>query len=231
MPSWQGTITPWNYPRTRSPIVCQRKCPGRPGFTNIGTAESHWWVCGACRRPTEEWLRGQGDTMLNKFVGGPLDGMVYTSSSLLEDASLAHLVLGYVYTSEVAHSPTTAATARVWELSATVDTTNTDAQNGVHKMTAPQETQESPVAEAPAPPAEPVDVSGIVNRRKSLQLSRTPVAAQAGMTVAQLARIENGGKRTTPEEVAQVTAALDALEAQQPVAATPTPEGGAPDPA
>src|SRR3982751_2041745 len=87
---WQAVITPWKYPTSQSELLCRRKCSGRPGFTNIGSAETHWWVCGACHRPTEEWFRGQGDAVLNKFVDGALDGMVYTSSSVLDDPRLAH---------------------------------------------------------------------------------------------------------------------------------------------
>jgi DNA-binding transcriptional regulator YiaG len=172
--------------------------------------------------------------VLNKFSGGPLDGMVYTSSSLLDDPRLTHFVNGYSCTGTIVHSQATNAVARVWELSATVDTSRTTTQNGASPVTAPETTESTEAAEAPAPEAPPVDASGIVQKRKDLKLSRTPVAAQAQITVAQLARIENGGKRTTQAEVDQVNAALDALalqvQAAQAAAPTPAPEGSA-DPA
>ena len=50
-------------------------------------------------------------------------------------------------------------------------------------------------------------------RRKALKLSRGQVATQSGLTQAKVYRIEKGGARTTEEETAAVTAALDALEA------------------
>lgn len=76
-------------------------------------------------------------------------------------------------------------------------------------------------APAPAPAAvvEPVDVSDLLSKRNSLKLSRTVVANKAGVTVAQLYRIEQGGKRTTEDEAAKVRQALVELEAEQPVAA------------
>lgn len=81
---------------------------------------------------------------------------------------------------------------------------------------------------APAPaPAEPVDVSDLLAKRNALKLSRTTVAAKANITVAQLYRIEQGGKRTTANEATKVREALAELEAEQPAPAAAT-EGETP---
>lgn len=166
--------------------------------------------------------------MLHKFVGGPLDGLVYTSITLLDDTRLSHTLLGYRCTGDVVHSQVTGAVARVWEPSATVDTAGTSMQNGATEVTAPETTESAETTEAAAV-VETVDGAPTKARREALKLSRTPVAAQAGMTVAQLARIENGGKRTTQAEVDQVNAALDELE-KQTAQAQPAGDAAAPNP-
>lgn len=217
---WEGIITTWNYPR--SPLICHG-CSGRRGFTNISTdPDIQWWVCGKCLKPTEGWFKSQGDDVLNMFRGGPLDGYVYTSTTLLSDNRLINLVLGYQFGNEVVTSVTTGKTARVWSFDKVPLAATTDPQEGNKKMTSAQETQES--AEAPAPAPEPIDASDIRVKREELKLSRTPLAAEAGVTIAQLARIENGGKRTTQAEADQVRAALTRLAERQPAPA-PTAEG------
>lgn len=170
--------------------------------------------------------------MLNKFQGGPLDQMVYASSTLLSDARLAHLVQNYIWTSEIITSDLTGRTARVWLFQpAQPDTVSPNVDNhgrGNTKMTAPQESQETGTVEAEAQPAaEPVQTADLLETRKRLGLSRTPVAEAAGVSIAMLARIEKGGARTTAEEAQVVRNALAKLEqeAAQAPAAEPATAG------
>lgn len=217
--------------------LCCRGCGRRPGFTNLGKGENQWWVCSECNMPTEQWWSTQGDEVLNKFTDGPLDGMVYTSTSILNDPRLTHLLLGYTFTQEVVKSEKTGAIARVWLFSSThhasvvqASTTPTESStNGRGIMTAPESTETAPAAPAP----ESVNTSDLLKARNDLKLSRTQVSQAAGVTVAQLARIENGGKRTTEAEATQVRTALDKLRANQPAAVPAPPVEGeaAPDPA
>lgn len=80
--------------------------------------------------------------------------------------------------------------------------------------TVPVDTEQTPVG------------TPLLDRRKALKVSRAKVAAEAGLTQAKIYRIENAGARTTPEESAVVSAALDRLEAAAGSAA-PAPEAGA----
>lgn len=212
---------------SKHPLCCSG-CPGRNGFTNRAAAPGEWWVCSSCHRPTEGWFRGQGDAVLNKFTGGPLDAMVYTSSSLLDDPRLSNLILGYQFTPEILTSENTGAIARVWlyaapqpgSVSQARSTETTTPINGRGTMTATEESTETAAAE-PVAPVEPVNVSDLLTKRNALKLSRTPVSQAAGVTVAQLARIEKGGPRTTQAEADQVRAALVKLEAEAPIPAPP----------
>jgi hypothetical protein len=220
-------------PKSSSALICKvLSCSRRPGFTNIGTAANQWWVCGSCLRPTERWFKSQGDAMLNMFRGGPLSGMVYDSTMLLTDLRLAHVVLGYKWTNEILKSETTQQEARVWLFSneqpdrvtpSGQPTAMSSPLEGA-TMTAEPTPEVPQVPDAPATPepaavVEPVDVSDLLTKRNSLKLSRTVVANKADVTVAQLYRIEQGGKRTTQAEADKVRQALRELEADQPAPA------------
>lgn len=80
--------------------------------------------------------------------------------------------------------------------------------------------------EEQATASEPIENS-TMDRRKALKLARPVVAERAGITVAQLARIELAADkvsgRTTADEVAVVNTALNALEAEKAESATPDP--------
>lgn len=91
------------------------------------------------------------------------------------------------------------------------------------------ESTETPATETAAP-VEPVITADLLETRKRLGLSRTPVSEAAGVTVAQLARIEKGGNRTTAAEAQQVRDALAKLEAEAPAPAAEATEAAS-DPA
>jgi hypothetical protein len=58
--------------------------------------------------------RNEEDMALVKFVGGSLDGNVYTTETLLSDATLSPHILDYVWTSERVTSESTGAVAQIW---------------------------------------------------------------------------------------------------------------------
>lgn len=58
----------------------------------------------------------------------------------------------------------------------------------------------------------PKQPTNIRDLREFKQLSQDAVAAAAGVTYSRFVRIEEGSGKTTPEEVAQVMAALQAME-------------------
>ena len=67
-------------------------------------------------------------------------------------------------------------------------------------------------------------MSSLKERREALKVSRAKVAEDAGLTSAKIYRIETGGKRTTDEEVQQVSDALGRLEAAAGAEAQPDPQ-------
>lgn len=205
-------------------VTCE--CPAPSGFTNLGNIDSYqWWVHASCGRPTEPWLRAQGEDVLNFFKGGPLDGKAYSTSALLDATDPGHVawvtqLLEYQWTPDVVVSPKTGMSARVW----------------LHSSLAPvlqvNETAQAPVsASAAAGPPSPASseegnemaakkkteaapTGTLEDRRKTGGFSRNQVADKAGLSVAVVYRVEKGvSGKTTAEETAAVTSALDALEA------------------
>jgi hypothetical protein len=162
------------------------------------------------------WIKAMGDTVLNFFVGGPLNEMAYPTSTCLTDTTLHSLITEYVWTDEVRKSASTGRIARVWMHkptqkpgSVTHDRNNHNA--GGFTMTE-QTTQESQ-AEAQAP----VDTSGLAEARGALKVSRQKVAdaSDGKLTVAKVWRLEQGaGKKNTQDEVDAYKQALRVLEAQ-----------------
>lgn len=214
---------PWNVLQMNdisSPLICTDLCGQRHGYTNLGDSENQWWVGGGCKKPTLQWLKAQGDTVLNFFVGGSLDGMAYATSTLLAETSLHSLITEYRFTNEVRKSQATGRIARVWihippaEPGSVTHNRNTNPE-GVSTMTE-QTTQESQ-----APEQAPVDTSGLAEARGALKVSRQKVADASGgqLTVAKVWRLEQGAnKRTTQAEVDAYRAALETLQAQAPAA-------------
>lgn len=212
-------------------IVCAGHLSGvtraEAGFTNIGPPTYEWWVCAHCRKPTAAWLLAQGETVLNYFRGGPADSLAYETKFLLLDPAAKDVpVQQYKWTPEIIVSAKTGAEARVWayigESAAAQDaaavqdiggsSADEDVTGGHDDMTA----KKAPAAAKPAAakPAKTDDAAGpLLERRTTGKFSRAQVAEAAGITVAQVYRIEKGGSRTTDEETANVTSALESLEA------------------
>lgn len=205
---------------TDSPLVCQDSCGQRKGYTNLGDADNQWWVAGGCLKPTFLWLKVQGDTVLNLFVGGPLDSAAYATSVLLGEVSMHSLITEYTWTQEIRTSELTGRKARVWRHSSlsacgtVVNAGTTHRQGDMNKMSDNTTTKESTEQAAPAPAP---DTSGLEQARAKLGVSRTKISDATGgkLTVAQVYRLERGaGKRTTQEEVDAYQNALRILEAQ-----------------
>lgn len=55
-------------------------------------------------------------------------------------------------------------------------------------------------------------------RRKELKISRAQLSARSGLSQAKIMRIEKGGSRTTDEEIAALTKALEVVAEEQGVA-------------
>jgi len=205
-------------------LVCQ--CEGPAGFTNMGHGlTTQWWVHGACGRPTEPWVRAQGEDVLNYFRGGPWDGTAYTTSALLEGSDPERVrwvaaINEYVWTPEVIISEKTGASARVWihkSLPQNVEVplhkqapAPTPAANGTATAATSSQEGATTMAKKTVPP--PPSTDNLEDRRKAGGFSRAQVAEAAGITVSKVYRIEKGGARTTEEETAAVTAALASLE-------------------
>jgi hypothetical protein len=222
-------------------ITCRGGCGGRKGFSNRGDGKNQWWVCSQCGLPTEQWLRAQGDDVLNMFCGGPIDGYVYTTTLLLSVEGLRIPVAQYVWTPEIIVSEKTGRAARVWRFQpgegpgnvALAGNTTIPISGAVKNMSETPESTVNHEAAAAAPVSEPIDTADLRPRREALKASRTQVAVEAGVTVAQLYRIETGGKRTTAEEAKTVRDAIERLErnaADVAAAQTPAQGAGAPDP-
>lgn len=198
-----------------SRILC--RCGARDGWARL---ENEWdddlWVCPRCGGPS--YMAEEKRMGLAFFRGGPLDGRAYEVATLTRDLSLGPYIIQYNWTPEIITSEQTGATARVWQ----------------HKEL-PGETARLDGAAAALPPEQPVAsdteseregdtsmadteaavvTSGLLDRRTALKASRTDVQKISGLTVPQVARIEQGGARTTADEVKSYTDALDAIEQQ-----------------
>ena len=154
--------------------------------------------------------------MLNYFRGGPLDATAYETSTLIETPHHAgHIPIEeYKWTPEVIESEKTGRRARVW----------------THKALVADEAPSTEVAEAATSnntQGEQV-MSDLIERRKSLKLSRRAVAEEAGITEAQLYTIEKNGPRVTDEAKNNLVETLDRLE--QKVAAEASESEAAADP-
>ena len=97
-------------------FVCDEIGHTKDGYTNLGTAEAQWWVCGACKRPTKDLMRwkAKNDMLLNFFRGGPLNGLAYKTSDLLLPNAIVLRVDLYDWTPETITSEKTGKQARVW---------------------------------------------------------------------------------------------------------------------
>jgi hypothetical protein len=177
------------------------------GATNLGVGtDIQWWVCVKCKRPTRAWLGGQ-EPMLNLFLGGPLDGSAYETETLITHAVD---IKNYVWTPDTRVSTSTGATARVWlHKDVTQDSVGGHPSTEMH-------TGESSEQEHNTTGGMPIMSDSLLERRKALKLSRSVVASKAGVTVAQLARIEAGGKKNSQEEISSVSAALDGFTPSDP---------------
>jgi DNA-binding XRE family transcriptional regulator len=192
-------------------ILCD--CSSRKwGYT---TLDNVTWLCGHCFRPTRGWMETHGDTVLNYFMGGPLDGYVYETSMLLASPTqVGHLpLLEYNWTPEIKTSEATGKIARVWQ-HGSLFIPGSVAEVAPRVLRQPPKGPGSP---RPTNHPEGAFMSDLKDRRVALGLSRSKLADAAGITQAKLYRIENEGKRTTDEEKAVVSAALDQLEKDQPV--------------
>jgi DNA-binding XRE family transcriptional regulator len=157
--------------------------------------------------------------MLNYFKGGPLDNCVYETSMLLTSPTEPGLksLSEYNWTPELKTSETTGKVARVWVhgslfIPGSVSPVPVKPAGSIQRVAPTQNTKK-----------EQRPMSDLKDRRVALGVSRAKVADAAGLTQAKLYRIENEGKKNTDEEVAQVSEALDRLEAERPAATEPEP--------
>jgi DNA-binding transcriptional regulator YiaG len=215
----------------KHPLTCPG-CGGKKGYTNRGDSLNPWWACAQCGKPTEPWFAASGGDMLNFFRGGPLEGLVYDATTILNDARLLPFLTSYEWTPELV-TGSTGRVARVWlhnnTISGTVNSTpshgNTAPENRSKTMAKNEATTDETVAAAPVE-VEVADTEGLEAARNELKISRAKLAEAAGLTVAQVWRIEKGGKRTTVEEATKLRDVLAQLKA-----AVPTPvEAGSSDP-
>lgn len=189
-------------------IVCD--CGKYDAYTNLGLGTGvDWWVHSACGRPTEAWLRAQGDEMLNYFRGGPLDGQAHETSTMLNSShggpQWTRQLAEYRWTSEVIVSERTGKSARVWIHASSPESSEAEPVNAHVGDTDVKNEEKEPIM------ATKKDVP-LEERRKEMKVSRAKVAEQAGLTPAVVYRIEKGGGKTTDEEIESVSAALDALD-------------------
>lgn len=159
--------------------------------------------------------------MLNMFRGGPVDGVVYSTAMLLSPEGLRVPIHQYMWTPQEVRSAD-GRVAQVWvytqgqmpgnvapvAIPATQPKSST--RNGVRRMS--ENVAEQTEAVEPTPAPEPVNTSDLRPMREALKASRPVVAKEAGITVAQLYRIETGGTRTTAEEADKVRSALQRLQ-------------------
>lgn len=204
---------------SESPLICQCK-EKLSGYSNPGGFESPWWIHVRCGKPTFLWIKAMGDTVLNFFVGGPLNEMAYATSTLLTDTALHSLITEYCWTPQVRKSAATGRIARVWmhqpaQKPGSVAHEGTTTVNAGGITMTEQTTQESQATETETPAT--VDASGLLESREQLKVSRQKVADASGgvLTVAKVWRLEQGaGKRNTQAEVDAYKAAIQTLQAQ-----------------
>ena len=197
------------------PMYCT--CEGNTGgWTNRGAGtDQEWWVHPACQRPSRLWLEGTDAAMLNFFKGGPMDGSAYETKALMTTEALALPVAEYAWTPEVVTSAITGASARVWvhrSLGQGTEAATVNANAAVHDNGEGGSDTEDDVAGGHIMATK--KTVSLLDRRLELKLSRQQVADKSGVSNAQVSRIEKMGPRTTEEEIAKVSAGLDALEAE-----------------
>ena len=174
-------------------LVCT--CKESAPMINLGDVDHRWWVHIICGRPDEYWLRSLGDTMLNFFRGGPIDGYAYPTSTLFRRQDL---MAGYRWVPKVIISKKNDDTARVWLHESLPDDAVIVVDQDRHDLlTIEQEDRRMPTIE---------------RRRKDLKLSREALGDLTGLTHAQIQRIEQDGPRTTDDERRRVNDVLDRLE-------------------
>jgi len=195
-------------------ISC-RCTTNKDGFTNLGVGtDQEWWVHAQCGRPTDGWLREQGDEVLNYFKGGPLDGRAYLTAQLLSRGAMSLPIIEYSWTPDTVTSQKTGATARVW-----IHKDSATAEQG-----AAEAVEETASSQGDADAGETPHHGGnthmsntgtsLRERRDALKISRPQFAEKLGSTPSKVYRIETDGKRTTDEERAAYAALLDQLEAE-----------------
>lgn len=140
--------------------------------------------------------------MRHTFIGGPLDGEVYSTQALLAPAYLPTRVPieQYRWTHEVQKKNGTE--TRVWLHLSLPDRVTQSSPDGPAK----NRTKENIMTDT-------VEYTALEQKRRDLKVSRKALADAAGLTQAQLYRIERGGARTTEEETATVAKALESFEA------------------
>jgi hypothetical protein len=177
-----------------SALVCT--CLDHLPLVNKGDDDALWWVHAICGKPIEAWLRARGDQMLLFFRGGPMDGYAYAMSTVLEHPEL---VEGYRWIPKMIVSKKNDDTARVWLHESLPDDAEIVLDHERHDLvTIEQEDRAMPTME---------------KRRRDLKLSRERLGELAGLTPAQVQRIESNGVRTTDEERRSINDVLDRLEA------------------
>ena len=129
--------------------------------------------------------------MLNYFRGGPHDGAAYQTSTLLDATQGRVSITEYKWTPEIIVSEKTGSSARVW-LWKQLIVEGTDEPVGTTTVLEDNDT-----------------ANDLTARRNALKLSRGQLAEMTGLTQAKIARIEKGGPRTTPDEMAILSDALD----------------------
>lgn len=138
--------------------------------------------------------------MLSWLVGGPHNDVLITARSMCK------VERGYRPTDTFVVDGHGVLVARIWQFSGSPLNTVVVAPCG-YEIQHKEEKKELDMTQ---------DLEG---RRKDLKLSRAALAEASGLSQAKIARIEKGGARTTDEEVATLTAALDKYAAEAGVGA------------
>jgi acyl-CoA reductase-like NAD-dependent aldehyde dehydrogenase len=144
-----------------------------------------------------------GAAMLSWFVGGPHHGVQAT-------LQLTRLVLrGYHPTDVFAAAHDGTLLARAWVFGDTLDAGAELARCGFRVVHTEEENEMIQDLEA---------------RRKELKISRAQLSERSGLSQAKIARIEKGGSRTTDDEIATLTKALEVVAEEQGVAPAVDPQ-------
>lgn len=159
------------------------------------------------------------DTLLNYFRGGPIDNHAYETKQMyaISNDGKRVPIENYRWTDEILVSPKTGARARVWayigddkavEIVSDVPSQSTQSSDSITRQATPSDEDHRP--------RERKTMTDLRQRRDELGVSRTKVAELMGTTVPKVARIEDkaDSKKTTDEERAAFSAALDKLEAE-----------------